>query len=77
MDIPKESYLDTSKDIKKLRNDTKERPKWNWEVLPYHEESKEKESCSRTIVEAIKVNEQQLGCKISLNIFERKLEGLL
>jgi hypothetical protein len=48
MDVPTQLYPNTSKDIKKLAIDTKERPKQDWEVLPCHEESLEKESCNDT-----------------------------
>jgi hypothetical protein len=37
-------HLNTSKDIQNLVV----RPKQDWEALPYHEESKEKESCYDT-----------------------------
>ncbi len=46
MDVLAQLYPNISKDIQKLAIDTKERPQQNWKVLPYHDESKEKESCS-------------------------------
>jgi hypothetical protein len=42
MDVIVQLYLDTSKSIQKLIIDTKERPKQNGEILPYHEEIKKK-----------------------------------
>jgi len=42
MDVLTQLYPDTSKDIHKLTINTKERPKQDWEILPYYEESKEK-----------------------------------
>ncbi len=77
MDIPTKLYLYTSKDIQKLTNDTNEKQKQYWEVLPYHEENRKKESCSDVVVETIKVNEQQFSSNTSPNILEGKLEGLL
>jgi hypothetical protein len=42
MDVSTQLYLNTLKDIQKLVIKTEEGPKQSWEVLPYHEESKEK-----------------------------------
>jgi hypothetical protein len=56
MDVPTQLHPHTRKDIKKLAIDTKKRPKKDWEVLPYHEESKEKESCDNTEIKTTKAN---------------------
>jgi hypothetical protein len=76
-DVPAKLYLDTSKDIQKLTIDTKERPKRDWEALPYHEESKEKESCDDTRIKTTKINEQQFSINEILNFLKGKLEGML
>jgi len=46
MDVPTQLYLDMSKDIQRLAINTKKRLQQDWEDLPYHEESKEKEFCN-------------------------------
>jgi hypothetical protein len=76
MDVITQLYLDTLKDIKKLAIDTKERLKQDWEALPYHEESKEKESCNIG-KKTSKVNKQQFGVKKNSIIHDGKLEGML
>jgi hypothetical protein len=63
MDVPAQLYLDTSKDIQKLAIHTKERPKQDGEVLPYHEESKEKESCNDTRIKRQRLMNNNLVLK--------------
>ncbi len=57
--------------------DTKEKSQWDWEVLPYHEESRENESYNDIVVDTTKVNEKQLDIKTSPIILKEKLEGML
>ncbi len=66
-------HLNTSKDIQNLVV----RPKQDWEALPYHEESKEKESCYDTWIKTTKINKQQFGTKESLSIPKGNLEEML
>jgi hypothetical protein len=48
MDVLAQLYLDTLKDIQKITIEIEEGPEQGWGALPYHEESKEKESCNDT-----------------------------
>jgi hypothetical protein len=66
-----------SKDIQKLAIGTREIPKQDWEALPYHEESKEKESCNDTRIKTTKTYEQQFSINEILSIYKGKLEGML
>jgi hypothetical protein len=77
MDVQTQLYPYTSKDIKKLAIDAKERPKQDWEALTYHEESKEKESCNDIRIKTTKANKQQFGIKENSIILKGKLEGML
>jgi hypothetical protein len=77
LDVQTQLYLNTSKDIQRLAINTKEGLEQDWEVLPYHEESKEKESCNNTRTKSTMANEQRIGTKENLIIFEGKLEGML
>jgi hypothetical protein len=77
MDVPTQLYTNTSKDNQKLVIDTKGRLKQDWKTLPYHEESKEKESCNDIGIKITKVNEQQFVIKKNLIVLEGKLEGML
>jgi hypothetical protein len=56
MDVLAQLYPDTSKDIQRLTINTKEGLEQNWEALPYHQESKEKESCNDTRTKSTKAN---------------------
>jgi len=75
LDIQAQVYLDTSKDIQRLAVNTKKGLEQDWEVLPYHEESKEKESCNNTRTKSTKANEQRIGTKEELIIPKGKFEG--
>jgi hypothetical protein len=77
MDVPAQLHPHTTKDIKKLAINTLKRPEQDWEVLPYHEEGKEKESCDNTRIKTTKANKQQFGTKEKLSIPKGKLEGVL
>jgi hypothetical protein len=57
MDVLAQLYPKTSKDIQKLAINTKEKLEQDWEVIPYHKESIEKESCNDTWIKITKVNE--------------------
>lgn len=61
------SVTDTSKNMQNLWIDTKEKSQWDWEALPYHEESRENESYNDIVVDTTKVNEKQLDIKTKPN----------
>ncbi len=77
MDVLAQLCLGILKDIQKLAIETKEGPKQGWEVLSYHEESKEKKSCNDAGIKSTKSIEHQFGIKENLTYHEGKLEGML
>ncbi len=58
MDVPTQLCPNTLKDIQKVTIKIEEGLKQGWEVLSYHEENKEKESCNYARIKSNKAIEK-------------------